>query len=426
MIQTRRFIKDRGIAFALQPLKFSHTQKQLMHFLDPFLKKTTRNILVLSVMISLQLSCKKKDPVNSGNIEIITKHEIASACSELFMTAKQDGQGRNYLYVASKEGGLKIYDINAAPLLKKTIPISQLGSLEVMNLSQSGNYLFLALGNHFGTAQQNPGMAIIDVSDPVNASIKSVWKDATKTSGAGIVETDGNYAYLGAMKSGMIIIDISDKTSPIVKSVFVPSILFPDANPDPAKFNARGMAIRNDIVYLCYDAGGLRIINVADKQNPVEAGRFSNPEMNGKPRAYNNVVLDGSVAYITVDYCGMETLDISIPSNIRLLSWWNPWNCQTNPLNWFSSNGHANEIALDKINKLVFMSTGKSDMQVVSVVNPASPVHKYEYGGVVNNIGTWGISVSNNNIFLSYICNSLPWPFPSNWTGIKILKYEVK
>jgi hypothetical protein len=397
-----------------------------MSILYSVTKKGLLQIFVLSVLLSLQFSCKKTEPGNTGNIEITTKNEIASVCSELFLTAKQDGQGRNYLYAAAKEGGLKIYDISASPLLKKTILISQLSSLEVMNLSQSGNYLFLALGNHFGTALQNPGMAIIDVSDPLNATVKSVWKDVTKTDGAGIVETDGNYAYLGAMKSGMMIFDITDKSLPILKSVFVPSILFPDPNPDPAKFNARGMAIRNDLVYLCYDAGGLRIINVTDKQNPVEAGKYSNPEMNGKPRAYNNIVLDGSVAYITVDYCGMETLDISNPSNIRLLSWWNPWNCHTNPLNWFSSNGHANEIAIDKMNKLVFMSTGKSDMQVVNVANPANPVHKYEYGGINNNIGTWGISVSNNNIYLSYICNALPWPFSSNWTGIKILRYEVK
>lgn len=397
-----------------------------MDRLYPHSKKVVLSILVLPVLVSLQSSCKKKEPGKTGNIEITTRQEIASVCTELFMTAKQDQAGRNYLYVAAKEGGLKIYDINSAPLLKKTIPLSQLGSLEVMNLSQSGNYLFLALGNHFGTAQQNPGMAIIDVSDPVNASIQSVWKDASRISGAGIVETDGNYAYLGAMKSGMMIFDISDRTSPVLRSVFVPSILYPDPNPDPAKFNARGMVIRNDLVYLCYDAGGLRIINVADKQNPVETGRFANSAMNGKPKAYNNIVLDGSVAYITVDYCGMETLDISNPSNIRLLSWWNPWNCETNPLNWFSSNGHANEIALDKVNKLVFMSTGKSDLQVVSVADPANLVHKYEYGGVNNNIGTWGVSVFNDNIYLSYICNPLPWPFPSNWTGIKMLKYQVK
>jgi hypothetical protein len=397
-----------------------------MHSLFLVSKKTVLYTIFLSVFISIQFSCKKNEPGNPGNIEITTLHEIASSCSELFMTAKQDGLGRNYLYVAAKEGGLKIYDIGATPLLKKTIPVSQLGSLEVMNLSQSGNYIYLALGNHFGAAQQNPGMAIIDVSDPVNATVKSMWKDVTKTSGAGIVETEANYAFLGAMKSGLIIFDITDKSLPVLKSVFVPSITYPDANPDPAKFNARGMAVRNDLVYLCYDAGGLRILNVTDKLNPVETGRYANPEMNGKPRAYNNIVLDGSVAYIAVDYCGMETLDISNPSSMRLLSWWNPWNCQTNPLNWFSSNGHANEIALDRINKLVFMSTGKSDMQVVNVANPANPVHKYEYGGIDNNIGTWGISVSNNKIFLSYICNVLPWPFPSNWTGIKMLKYEVK
>lgn len=390
-----------------------------------FINRIFRIALFLTAIFCLNFSCKKREDDPPQAVIITHQNDISSVCTELFMTSKHDQQGKDYLYIAAKEAGLKIYSLNSTPALVKTIPTSQLNSLDVMNLSQSGNYLYLALGNHFGTAQQNPGMAIVDVTDPANAVVKSIWKDSSKISGAGIVETDGNYAYLGAMKSGLITFDITDKTTPIVKSVFVPSILYPDANPDPAKFNARGLTIRNNIVYLCYDAGGVRIIDVADKQNPVEIGKYANPTMSGKPRAYNNIVTDGSVAYVAVDYCGMEALDISNPSAIRLISWWNPWNCETNPLNWFNSNGHANEIAIDKINKLVFISTGKSDMQVVSVADPANPAHRYEYGGVNNNIGTWGISIYNNTVYLSYICNSLPWPFPSNWTGIKILKYEV-
>lgn len=144
--------------------------------------------------------------------------------------------------------------------------------------------------------------------------------------------------------------------------------------------------------------------------------------MNGKPRAYNNIVLDGSYVYAAVDYCGMEVLNVSDTSNIKLSSWWNPWTCQTNPLNWFSSNGHANEIAFDAAKKLIFISSGKSDMQVVDVSNPLNPVFKYEYGGVNNNIGTWGVSIYNNQVYLTYICSLIP--FSSSWTGVKILQYN--
>lgn len=104
------------------------------------------------------------------------------------------------------------------------------------------------------------------------------------------------------MKNGLMIFDITDKTLPVQKSAFLPSITFPDPNPDPNKYNARGMAVKNDIVYLCYDAGGLRIINAVDKLNPRQTGKFSNPDMNGKPRAYNNIVLDGPLC---VCGCGL-------------------------------------------------------------------------------------------------------------------------
>ncbi|MEP7254917.1 MAG: hypothetical protein ABI666_04025 [Ferruginibacter sp.] len=382
-------------------------------------------VFILLIGFTLMISsCKKDDSggTGGGSLTVNFKYDLPSTCAEMFLTSKHDNQGKPYLYVAAKEGGLKIFDISSTPSLIKTIAISNFASLHVMNLSQNGNYLYLALGNHFGTAVQNPGFAIIDVTNPANAVVKSYWSNSSFTGGAGIVETEGNYAYLGAMKNGLMIFDITDKTLPVLKSTFVPSITFPDPNPDPNKYNARGIVIKNDIVYLCYDAGGLRIINTIDKLNPRQTGKYSNPDLNSKPRAYNNIVLDGFYIYAAVDYCGMEVLNVSDTSNIKLSSWWNPWTCQTNPLNWFSSNGHANEIAFDAAKKLVFISSGKSDLQVVDVSNPLNPIFKYEYGGVNNDIGTWGVSINNNNIYLTYICSAIP--FFSNWTGVKILQYN--
>jgi hypothetical protein len=390
----------------------------------PFYKSNPVFIAFIGLTI-ISASCKKNDDGGGGgggSFALTLKYDLPSSCAEMFLTSKHDDQNRPYLYVAAKDGGLKIFDISGTPVLVKTIAITSFGSLHVMNLSQNGNYLYLALGNHFGTAVQNPGFAIIDITNPATAVVKTYWSNTAVTGGAGIVETEGNYAYLGAMKNGLMIFDITDKTLPVLRSTFIPSINYPDLNPDPNKYNARGMAVKNDIVYLCYDAGGLRIINTVDKLNPRQTGKYSNPGMNGKPRAYNNVILDGSYVYAAVDYCGMEVLNVSDTSNISLTSWWNPWTCQTNALNWFSSNGHANEIAYDAAKKIVFISSGKSDLQVVDVSNPAAPAFKYEYGGVNNDIGTWGVSVYNNSVYLSYICAFIP--FSSNWTGVKILQYN--
>jgi len=358
-----------------------------------------------------------------GNLNLQLQADIPSPCTEMTMTMRQDNTGKPYLYVANKEGGLKIYDITSlpSPKLSASISISLLDSLNVMNLTQDGNYLYLALGNSF-TESQNPGMAIVDVTDPAHASVTALYKYPATTGGGGIVKVKGNYAYLGAMLHGLVILDISDKHNIKFVSQFLPDRNFPEAKPDTSKYNARGLEVENDIVYLCFDAGGFRTIDVKDKQHPKEIGRYSNPDMNGRPRAYNNIALDDSLAYIAVDYCGMEILNIVDPAEIKLMSWWNPWNCTSNPLAWFSSSGHTNEIDYNKQCKEIFLATGKSDMYVVDVSNPLSPDSCANYGGTGNNIGTWGISTYQDRIFLSYIC-TLGIPFASNWTGVKILTY---
>jgi hypothetical protein len=79
-----------------------------------------------------------------------------------------------------------------------------------------------------------------------------------------------------------------------------------------------------------HGAGGLRVIDVSNKRRPREIGRYINQALPGKPQAYNNVILEGSRAYVALDYCGLEILDISDPKNIRQLGWWNPWECGRN------------------------------------------------------------------------------------------------
>ena len=377
----------------------------------------------ISILLFILIGIHKINAQSCENTNIQFVADISSVCSSMTMTMLHDQLGRPYLYIANKEGGLKIMDISDVqqPAQVTNVPLSELGNLDVMNLTQSGNYLYLALGNFFSNNQLS-GMAVVDVSDPKMPAVTDVWDSEDLFGGAAIVEIEGDYAYLGAMENGLFVLDVSDKSNVVFLSQFVPDITFPDPNPDPNKYNARGMAVKNDLVYLCYDAGGLRIIDVSDKSMPVEVGHYSNPELNGLPRAYNNIALEGDLVYVAVDYCGLEILNISDPSQITMISWWNPWGCQGNPLNWFSSPGHANEIVFNPDCGTVFLSTGKSDLYMVDVSNPAQPDSCANYGGVSNNVGTWGVSVYEDKIFLSYICAIIP--FTSNWTGVKILEYN--
>lgn len=372
----------------------------------------TLPFFILSAYSSVAQNC---------NLNIQWKADIPTSCPSMTMSMLHDRLDRPYLYVANKEAGLKIYHISspASPVLSATVPISQLDSLEVMAVTQTGSYLYLALGNTFNSTQPS-GMAIMDVTNPAAPVVTDTWQLPSSKGGSGIAVAEGDYAYLGAMGNGLVILDISNKSAITFVSRYIPDLKYPDAVPDSAKINARGMEVKNGMVYLCYDAGGFRIINTADKLNPKETGRYSNPLLNGKPRAYNNVVIDDTLAYIAVDYCGVEVLNIADTSNITLAGWWNPYNCPNN--NWFSSPVHSNEMRYDKNCSRLFLSTGKSDMVVLDVTDPTQPDSCNFYGGVSNNTGTWGIDMYKNKIFLSYVCAIIP--FSSNWTGVKILTYD--
>ena len=378
-----------------------------------------KKLVLISLLLFTLLIASSQ---NCSNFTFRLEQDISASCFQQVMTMRHDRKDRPYLYAANKEAGLVIHDITdiQSPIEVSDIPTTMLHNLEVMNVTQQDNYLFLALGNIF-SGDEAPGMAIIDVSDPDNPVVTDVWNYSDSTSGAGIVKVVGDYAYLGAMEHGLIVLDIANKNAISFVSIFTPANTYPD-NPDPQKVNARGMEVKNDVVYLSYDAGGFRTIDVSNKSKPVQLGQYANPVYNGRPRAYNNVVLKDTLAYVTVDYCGLEVLNVKDPANITLAGWWNPWNCPNN--NWFASVGHTNEIAFDSLTNSIFMSTGKSDLYVVDVSNPTQPDSCNFYGGVNNDIGTWGVSRYDNQVYLSYICVPLGVPVFSNWSGIKILTYD--
>ena len=362
----------------------------------------------------------KKDTSKAAGLRFEHQHDIPFALDGLPMTMTRDATKRPFLYVAAKEGGLRIYDVKDTPKLVRTIPISELASMHVMSLTQVGNRIYLALGNHWGK-REKAGLAVVDATDPVKASVAGVWKDTAADGAGGAVVVSGRTAYLAAMGNGLIVLDVGQPSEMRVTARLLPELTFPDARPDRSKINARGLAQRKNLLLVCYDAGGVRVIDVADPQKPVEISRYSNPAMNGRPRAYNNIVVNGSLAYVTVDYVGLEILDIANPRAIKLVSWWNPWNPKLDGWRWFSSPGHANELAFDARSKTVLMSGGRSDLVAVNVSDPQHPIPVGSIGEVDDTQATWGLSLHGDLVYLSYI-RTFGVPFRADWAGVKVFR----
>lgn len=344
------------------------------------------------------------------------------------LTLEPDITGKPFLYAASNEYGLKIYHLNGT--LASTLDTNAL-AMRVMSFTQYGNLIYVAIGSHW--SNDPPGLAIVDVSNPLSPLVKDIWVHSIvpNTSGSGIVKVEGNYAYLGAMQLGLVILNISDSTNITFVSELTLNNLYPfqgPPTPDPKKYNLRGMEVNNGIVYGCYDAGGIRIINCTNVNSPVETGHYANPitfASGNQPRAYNNILLNDSVAYVAVDYCGLEVLKINDTANITLLDNFNPHNAPTGY--WWTSPIHTNEMKYNADCRKLFMSTGKSEMISMDVSNPNAIDSCGKYGSLTDTTGTWGIGMRNDSIFLSYVyvpfCFAPVCAFPANWNGIKMVKW---
>ncbi len=343
------------------------------------------------------------------------------------MTAHRDTTpSKPYMYISAKGGGLIVYNISSitTPTQVTIIPISSFGNLHVMNTTQAGNYLYVALGDHFNATSQKSGMAIVNITNPASPTVTSTYS-YTANSGAGHVCVEGNYAYLSAMLNGIIVLDITNKSNIIFVSVFKPSVDFPKPSPNSselAKINVRQVVAKNNVLYVSYDAGGIRIVNATNKSALVETGQYSNPALLTRPRAYNNLVLHDTLVYSACDYAGMEVLNVKDTSNITQTGWWNPWNAHLPSNTWFNSPGHTNEIEFDPLCKMLFMTAGRSDVMAVSVANPAMPDSCARFGSNADSLGTWGLGRYQNQLYVGYIFAGVP--FYANWGGTKILTYN--
>ena len=287
-----------------------------------------RNLFVLSISIFIFFACEViKDAVGQQAQMFGQSWEISTK-PFLPQSIVLDNNGKDFFYVAVKGGGVFIYQNINNPSKVGHIPISKMGNNHAMYISQCGDFLYVALGDFFKNNGIRSGIAIINVSNPSKAFVTDFWESKNKIKGSAIVVCDGDYAYLGAMNNGVFIFDVRDKGSIKNVSQFVPDLNFPKENPNNIQEpNARGMALKNNNLFVCYDAGGIRVLDVSNKEKVKEVGRYINKELS-KQQAYNSIVINSNLAYVATDFCGMEVLDISDVGNINRLSWCNPWACE--------------------------------------------------------------------------------------------------
>lgn len=331
-----------------------------------------------------------------------------------------DSEHRPFLYVTCKSGGLVVLKVGSeavAPQVVARISTRELNFLDAMHLTQRGNRIYLALGDLFAAQGARAGLAVVDVSIPASPKVLGLWTTPKIVNGAAAIIVDEKFAYLGAMSEGIMIVDIRSPGSMRLVSTFRPDPDFPRKSPNKVQRpNARGLFLAGDRLFVAYDAGGLRVLDVSNRARPREIGRYINPAMGKKQQAYNNLVLDGNRLFVAVDYAGLEILDVERVDAIRQIGWWNPWRAHTIQNLWFNSVGHTNQLEFDAKKQLVYLSAGDSELQIVNVSKPKQPELIGHVGQPKNGHGTWGVALDSKRSYLTYMPAIIP--FRGTWSGI--------
>lgn len=338
-----------------------------------------------------------------------------------------DRNGTDYLFSANMESGLGIYDISFPGTMNSVLDlgITNFHNLDVSSLRQKNNSLFLGIGDFQVNTNTGTGLAILDISNPAAPVLKDIWDSAAYTHGVSHFLLEGDYAYLSSMTDGIIILDISDEFNISFVSTIQPDLNFP--SPSTNAHNARGLKIRNDTLYVAFDRGGLRVIDVTDKQHPVEVYKYVNASLNSvAAAAYNDIWLKDNYAFLSVDYCGLEIIDISaIP--YTGINWYNPVNC--NFSNWSGAPIHTNELKAANSDSLLFVSAGQSELLVFDITDPLNTSLTGVMANLADSLATYGVDVFEGTISLSFVHTPFhvpPFtPFYANPGGLKLLDYTI-
>jgi hypothetical protein len=388
------------------------------------MKKSKHILFIVSLLLSSFIA---KAQIDTILFTESASHFFPSFPYKSSFASLIDRNGSAYLYSANMEAGLGIYDLSTAgqilPVLNMSI--SNFDSLDISCLKQRNNSLFLGIGDFQTNTNHASGLAILDVSDPAAPLLKDLWDSTAFTHGISHLLIQDDFAYLSTMSEGMFILDISDETDIHFVSHLQLDLNFPA--PSPNAHNGRGLKYRNDTLFVCFDRGGLRVVDVTDKNLPVEVYSYINTILNSTAAAaYNDVYLKDSYAFISVDYCGLEIIDIStIPfTNVQ---WYNPWGC--GPTNWSGAPNHFNELKTSRNDSILFISTGQSEVLAFDISDPANTIFKGSFGEVNDSLATYGLDVFNDLVSLSYVRTAFhipPFtPFFSDPGGLRTLDFSV-
>ena len=213
-----------------------------------------------------------------------------------------------YAYVVSRDNpGLQIIDISDPA---NPVGVGQLA--DDGNLSLDGLRNVVVQGDYAYTISVSEGFQIIDVSDPTNpvGAGRLVDDGTLLLNGSWDLDVQGNYAYVTSLsENGIQIIDISDPTNPrgVGQLADTASLMLG---------GAFSIVVQGNYAYVtAYAEDGFQVIDVSDPTNPVGLGKLVESASVLLQDPYY-VFVEGNYAYVpSLTEDGIQIIDITDPND---------------------------------------------------------------------------------------------------------------
>jgi hypothetical protein len=211
----------------------------------------------------------------------------------------------DHLYLADINGpGLSIVDVGDPSNPR------QVGTYDVKNIPTDYDKSINALevcGDHLCLAVANYGLAILDLTDPLNPVLSG--SDSPFVPSGIVVE--GDYAYLLSDLGGVFVYDISDFSHPERVGTMPTSVGgFEFAVNEMPE---RGMYIADETLYIPDQTYGLTIADISTPASPMRVGQYMTPV----PDMLTGIKVSSGYAYVISRFGGFRVLDVSDPADMK-------------------------------------------------------------------------------------------------------------
>jgi hypothetical protein len=225
------------------------------------------------------------------------------------------------LFIASEAEGILVYDVSTAATPKRLKALPGTGvAISVWGLYVDQDRLYAA------SPVPRAEVLIYDVKTPASPTLLSRYlvEDSLPDSGENPVEVAalGDWLYIGHWRYGLAAVNVKQLSNP---------------KPEVGRFSydrasSRSVAVGSvggrTVVFESSEGWGssLRALDVMEPKNIKELGRFTlRPES-----TVSGLALVGTKLYVAHNQDGLRVLDVSDPSTLRQVGWYNSWR-ETDP-----------------------------------------------------------------------------------------------